>query len=234
MKKIVLSCLAVAAIATCANAQFAIGPEAGLNISNYTGFASGDNLHTDNQLGGRIGLVMQNDINHYFYIERGLYYVMNGYRRDLPEGTASVRVNTAELPLNLQYKFRANSTGDRVFIGIGAFLAFNFSGSYAVQDASIDRSLSMGSDQHDDLKVVDFGFGAHAGYQVSNGVIIRAHVQRGIVNLKPYGDLNNAVYSMNFGLSVGYLFMPCSDDMHHHHGHGHRMEHWHNDDNMGR
>jgi outer membrane protein with beta-barrel domain len=207
MKKMILSCLAAAVLATGAKAQMAIGPEGGINISNYTGFSGGQYLNTTIQTGIRIGGVVQDPISHSFYIERGLFYVMNGFKMDVPAGNASARINTAELPLNLLYKFHANRAGDRVFIGIGPYLAFNMTGRYKVTAASVDRKLSFGSDDHDDMKIVDFGAGASIGYQVGNGVFIRAHAQMGFVNLKPYGDENNALYNTNYGVTIGYLFM---------------------------
>ena len=225
MKTTILSCLAIALLATGANAQFAIGPEAGVNISNYTGFSGGQYLNTTIQTGVRVGGVLQDPINHSFYIERGLFYVMNGYRMDVPAGNASARVNTAELPLNLLYKFRENNGGDRIFIGFGPYLAFNLTGRYKISDGSVDRKLSFGSDNADDLKIVDFGAGINAGYQVGNGVFIRAHAQIGFVNLKPYGDENNAIRNTNYGVTIGYLF---SKSMGHDKGqHGNNYHHMH-------
>ncbi len=220
MKTMILSCLAVAMLATGAKAQMAIGPEGGVNISNYTGFSGGQYLNTTIQTGLRIGGVIQDPISHSFYIERGLFYVLNGYKMDVAGGNASAWVNTAELPLNLLYKFRANGAGDRVFIGIGPYLAFNLTGRYKISALSVDRRLSFGSDDHDDMKIVDFGAGANIGYQIGNGVFIRAHAQMGFVNLKPYGDANNAIYNTNYGVTVGYLFM--HEMKSHGHMHGHR------------
>ncbi len=221
MKKILLSCLMVGFLSITAKAQLTYGPEAGLNISNYNitipGFIAPTTVWVP---GVRIGGIVDYGINDNISLQPGLFYAINGISYSynyLFFGNAdiSVHINSIQIPANVTYKF-GDAAGNRFFLCAGPFLGINLGGSYKLsvkggsffggQTFDSSSKITVGPDSADYIKRFDFGIGINAGYQFAKGYFIRAYYQMGFVNLAPMADAGYSTKSINFGVSVGYLF----------------------------
>jgi len=215
MKKIILSLLCIAAIGTTAKAQLAIAPELGLNMANITGKSDGTTVNTKMKAGIGLGAVIDLGLTDNIYFQPGLFYEMTGCSfTDEPTGKYSI--NTITIPLNFEYK-TGKEGGNRFFVGIGPYIAVNFSGTYSFDalggySSGSSGSLKIGSAKTDpntgtggdDVKALDLGAGINIGYLVANGFYFRLHYQIGFTNLDPDGDANNTMYSSAFGATVGF------------------------------
>jgi len=208
MKKLAFTIAAIAALTQASFAQLAIAPEVGGLFSNYPGKDMGEKFDSKALFGMRAGAIVDIGLSNNFYLQPGILYVRNGYTFDNVISSGTIKVNSMEIPLNVQYKF-GSAGGDRFFVGVGPYLAFNLGGKAdgTAYGMSTTANLQIGNDaQTDNIKAFDFGAGLNLGYELSNGLYIRAHYQHGFVNLFPGGNTNNSSYSTNYGLSVGYLF----------------------------
>ena len=202
MKKLILSLLAVATIATNSKAQLAIAPELGLNMSNITGKSMGTDLNLNMKAGLAIGANVDFGLTDNISLQPGLYYLMNGAKAS--QGDGSINISTLQIPVNVEYKF-GEEGGNRFFVGIGPYIGYNLSATAKGGGNSV--TWKIGSDKdNDQLKAMDFGLGLNVGYLLTNGFFVRAHYQMGLTNLDPIGDADNSMKSSAIGLTVGYYF----------------------------
>jgi hypothetical protein len=202
MKKIVLSLLSVTVIATAANAQLAIAPELGLNLSNITGKSGGVSSDTKMKAGLSVGAVIDLNLTDNISFQPGVFYRMTGYKSDFAGTDITANVNTIEIPLNFQYKF-GEAGHNYFFAGVGPYVGYNFSGK--VKGGGTTTDLEIGTDKvKDNIKPLDFGAGINAGYAMTNGFYARAHYQMGFANLDPISDADNTMHTSAIGVTVGY------------------------------
>jgi hypothetical protein len=205
MKKLLLSLLSVAIIATAANAQICIAPELGLNMANMT-FKSNNPQNSgpsgsSMKAGLGIGAIVDIGFTDNLFLQPGLFYLMNGCNLS---GGGSINVSTIQIPVNVEYKLGEVGSG-RFFFGVGPYLGYNIGGNYKFNGMS--SSLKIGSDaKSDNLTAMDLGFGINLGYQLANNFYARAHYQMGLSNLQPGGDANNSTKTSAVGITVGYYF----------------------------
>lgn len=212
MKKVLLSaCLFLGFNSLYAQTGFGI--EAGYNLSNYTIKSKGAMLPTDMRYGGRIGALADMALTDNLYFQPGIFYVSNGFKRNIVNGYHSYRINTIEIPLNIEYKVGMLGT-NRVFLGAGPYVGINKDGNVLVHTNVTDsrRDLVLGAKKGNDYKVLDMGAGVNVGFQLTAGLFARLRGQMGILNLDPLGDKNNYVRNYSFSLSVGYLFYMRNSD----------------------
>ncbi len=221
MKKLLLSGLLLSLLSLPAIAQLTYGPEAGFNISDYNLTDPGLLQPTSLWVPGfHIGGIADYAVSKHVSVQPGAFYALNGIKLDytfflIGSVTSSAHINTIRIPINVQYKF-GDAAGNRFFAGIGPFIGINLSGSAKVNaqggslfpGKNIDSSgtLKVGSDSSDYVRRFDFGAGVNAGYEWLSGLFVRAYYQRGFVNLAPVAGGEGVIKSVNFGVSVGYLF----------------------------
>lgn len=188
-------------------AQTGFGVEVGYNLSSYSIKSGGAMIPTDMRYGGRIGALSDIAINDNVYFQPGLYYVSNGFKSNIANGNQSYRINTIEIPLNIEYKIGMLGT-NRVFLGAGPYFGWNKDGNVLVHTSVVDsrRDLMFGAGKGNDFKAVDLGAGVNVGFQLTAGLFARLRGQMGIANLDPSGANNSYARNYSFGLSVGYLF----------------------------
>jgi hypothetical protein len=219
MKKTILSLVAVGLMATAANAQIAIAPELGLNLSDISAKSQdpAGGTHTTStsmRPGLAVGAIVDIGITGNIFFQPGLFYEMTGAKStDAPQ--SKININTLVIPLNFEYKFGV-AGGNRFFAGVGPYIGYNISGkeTWDADPANYipagSHTLTFGSDKGsalgtgDDLKALDLGLGLNVGYLLSNGFYVRAHYQMGLTNLLPGGDDKNSFKTSAFGLTVGY------------------------------
>ncbi len=189
-------------------AQFRVGPDAGILFSNYTGKQNGDNVPTKAIFGARIGATAEYGFGSGFAVQGSALYVANGYQLSNVIMTQKMTLNTLEVPVSLLW--RSGEVGDdRFFVGAGPYVGWNIGGKVKEtgNGVSESRKVNIGDTRgDDDARRTDYGFGAYLGYELSSGLFIRAHFQHGLTNLQPGGDADNTARSVNYGVSVGYMF----------------------------
>lgn len=188
MKKLFLIGCMVAAAYRGAG-QIKVGPEAGLNISNYS-FSHPQRAYTSSPMPGvRLGVVADLALlGDRCYLQPGVMYVGNGATVNEPGYTISTRqsfrVHTIEVPFNLLYKF-GNADRSRFFVGAGLYLGMNI------------------SDEVFYISNYDMGAGLNAGFESGGGLFVRVTSQWGVLRPKP-SDIS--VGSSNYALTLGYFF----------------------------
>lgn len=212
MKKFLLSaclCFGISSL----HAQTGFGIEAGYNLSNYTIKSKGNMVPTDMRYGGRIGILSDMALTDNLYFQPGIYYVSNGYKMNITNGYHSYRINTIEIPLNIEYKIGMLGT-NRVFLGAGPYVGLNKDGNLLVHTNITDsrRDLMLGAKKGNDFKALDLGAGVNVGFQLTAGLFARLRGQMGIANLDPMGSKDSYVRNYSFSFSVGYLFYTRNSD----------------------
>jgi hypothetical protein len=176
----------------------AFGPEIGLNMADM----ALKSVTTSMKAGLAAGVVVDFGFNNHFYLQPGLFYLMNGC--DVSKTTYipsySINLNTIQLPVNVLYKL-SKPGGSRIFFGIGPYIAYNISGTS--KSGSTSSTITIG-DKANDTKPLDYGAGINVGYQFAMGLLVRVHYQLGFANLTPTSGSTET--SSGLGLTVGYFF----------------------------
>lgn len=223
MKIRILSSLFAIVLSVSAHAQLSYGVEAGLNVSDYSIVIPGYFSPTAVAVPGiAAGGIIEYGVSDHFYVQPGAFFAINGikYSYDLPffgDFSFSAHINTIQIPINLIYKLNEPG-GNRFYFGAGPFLGVNLGGSARATATNSSflggtglpsdstSTLTVGSGPKDYVKRLDLGIGVNAGYELAKGFIFRAQVKKGLINMASEGSGANAIKSMNYGISVAYLF----------------------------
>ena len=178
--------------------RVAFGFECGLNLA----VLNIDNTNTDINVGGSIGALVDIRMFGRFYIQSGLFYVINGGDNiALTSGdVVNWSINTIEIPVNIEFKTGRPGT-THFIIGLGPYFANNISGN-----SSDGSSVKIGSSSNDQLKMLDIGIGFNIGLELKNGLFFRIREQRGLSNLQPSAYGAGTVYAASDAITIGYLF----------------------------
>jgi len=183
----------------------AFGPEIGLNMADMTLKGSNFTQKTSMKAGLAAGIIVDFGFNNHFYLQPGLFYLMNGCNikqnatpPSSPSGSFSL--NTIQLPVNVLYKLNEPG-GSRIFFGLGPYVAYNISGTSKY--GSTSSAITIGDATHD-TKPLDYGAGINVGYQFAMGVLVRVHYQVGFANLNATSGGTSTTSAL--GLTVGYFF----------------------------
>ncbi len=191
MKKLLLI-TSLLTIALTGTGQIKIGPEGGLNISNYHFPSIQRPYGSYPVIGFRLGIIADLAIaGDNCYLQPGVLYAHNGttLQQNSYTLTASghyMSVKTIEVSMNVLYKF-GNPGNSRFFIGGGIY-----GGKNIHSDAIYINSSSF-----------DIGGGINAGFELKQGLLFRATAQKGFLTPRSY---NITVQSSNIVLTAGYLF----------------------------
>ncbi|MEW5675098.1 porin family protein [Flavobacterium enshiense] len=186
MKKTLMILSAVFAFGIAANAQegektssssesIKFGVKAGLNMTNFTG----DNVNTDAKAGIYLGGLVDFAVTDKFHVQPELMYSMEGADNDL--GISYVRV-----PIMAKYYIVEGFN-----VQAGPEVAFKV----ATEEDVFDEMT----------KSVDFGIGAGAGYEMSNGLMFDARFNLGLSNIYD-GPGNGEIFNTGFQVGLGYRF----------------------------
>jgi hypothetical protein len=181
-----------------------IGIAGGLNFSDLVyGNGDGYGLRT----GGTLGVLLDAHIGGRFYFQPGLFYASTGGSGFIHDGHTynndKVYLNTLDVPLSLVYKFGHSST--HFYLGLTAFVGYNFSGTYS--DASGSGSLKIGSSSTNDIKAVDIGAGINLGVELKSGLFFNLKDREGLSDLTPDGlGTSTPIRSSSGSLTIGYFF----------------------------
>ncbi|HLS70378.1 MAG TPA: porin family protein [Chitinophagaceae bacterium] len=211
-----------------------IGPELGATYSTMSQTHQSETYNSQYQMGFKLGVNIDVEINNDFYIQTGLYY-KNGIGAHtsfedrfstgagLPTSVYDRReysVNAVHIPVYAMYKTGKEFDDSKFFVGAGPFIDINTGGRFfqeytrALNGVGIAEKyddvlrLGKGPDKH--FQRVNVGIAATLGYEFSFGLYIKADYGLGFLNMAPLADGNNKLYSHGGGLSIGFL-LPTVD-----------------------
>jgi len=167
-----------------------VGVTAGLNVSNFTGDASGLKY----KAGFQAGVVADFGITQSFSIMPELLFAQRGAK--VSEGAISVstNLNYLQLPINAAYKFDVGM-GSKVFVFAGPYFGYGISGSSGVKFGS----------SADEVKAFDFGLNVGVGYEYEK-IFLKLQFNPGLMNLNNESGAGS-VKNTNIAVSVGYYFL---------------------------
>ncbi len=221
MKTLLLSA-AFAALALGANAQTTVGfgAEAGVNLSNVRTTVGSEKNTSSTKAGLRAGITANIGFGGQLAVQPGLFFSQKGGKQETAltdvggsyTQTNELVFNYVELPVNVVYHFNNEQTG--FFLSAGAYGAMavsgsdkeSFSGTVPAGKVSSDEKIKIGSAETDQIRRLDLGFQAGAGYQLKMGLLIRAQYMLGAQNILSYNNSDFAMRNGAIALTLGYRF----------------------------
>lgn len=227
-----ISLLAIAGFS--ASALFAqttvkIAPEIGGSFVTMSQKYAGSDYETDYQPAFRIGGVVDLGFINHFSLQPGAFMTFNNGTESnfqlnystgggVPASTTDDRIyhiTYLQIPVYALYK-----TGDEFsphfFAGAGPYLNIALGGRFqqnftnTLNGQSIvkrfDFPMDIGSEQSDQIRRLDFGFQATAGFETTFGLYFRVFYGFGLLNTSPIANSDNIIHQSGGGLSIGYFF----------------------------
>lgn len=116
-----------------------------------------------------------------------------------------------EVPINFVGKVPLGTTGAKLFLGAGPYVAFGIHGETELENTnngdSMTNDFSFGNGSDDALKGTDAGVNFLGGFEFSNGINIGAGYGLGLVDLRPNGEGGNGKMTQRvLSFSLGYSF----------------------------
>jgi len=211
MKSLLLTA-AVSALALSANAQISVIPEAGVSLANYrynstTATGAKESGSTATNAGFRGGVNVGFGIGNNLSIQPGLFFTMKGGSKEVGGVTADTRFNYLELPVNVVYYFGDNQSG--FFLSAGGYGAMLLSAKAELsgggQSGTIDYKIG-GDESKDDFRRWDIGVQGGVGYQLRNGLMVRAQYHAGLTNIEHHNQSDNSTRNGMLTIGLGYKF----------------------------
>jgi hypothetical protein len=199
MKKTIITLTAFSLFMYAANCQKAqIGFTAGSTLANYKMKDGSEDQSGNSKAGFTAGVIVNLSAGKNFMIQPGVHWVGKGSKDEEQGHTASLTVNSIEIPVNFVYTSHGG-----FFIGAGPSASFAVSGKAKLDDVSADMHFGNSSD--DDMKGFDFGASVVTGYQSPKGLMIAANFNQGFSNLVPGDAGSSSIKSHYFGIRLGYV-----------------------------
>ncbi len=189
--------------------QTTIGLTAGATFSNITIKSSGFSASPKSKTGITAGIFIDVPLSTYFNLQPALNFVQKGYKIKDETGSETVNLNYLEVPLNFVYSTKINGG---FFIGAGPSIAFGISGMDKIKFSGgsmpgNNEKVKFGSGA-DEIKPLDFGLNALAGYRLANGLIISGNYNLGLskINNDDGSGQAGTIKNKYFSIKIGYLF----------------------------
>lgn len=178
MKKVFLTVTTVM-VCLLSQAQFRIGGKVGLNFSDqhvkYAGASQSTKFHTELQA----GFVGDLHLAGKLYLQPQLLYARKGATHESATGGADtkIKMNYAEVPLNLVYKTDLNL--GKIFFGLGPVVGYGFGGEIVQNGVS----KKLYSDEIKNFERYDISANATAGIELPNGLFGSITYQHGFKDI---------------------------------------------------
>lgn len=159
--------------------------------------------------------VISKDRRQELLFEAGLLFDSKGATQEYTLNDYSSKHVTnlyyVDVPLYLQYRYRFRNR-NKIYIGAGPYVGMGLFGktksTYSLADSEevVEHKIKWGSDvEENDLKRLDYGVSARAGYHFDDGLDISASYDYGIPNIASMGE-NISMKSRVLRLTLGYTF----------------------------
>ena len=188
-------------------AQTKIGITAGASFSNVTIKAGGISVSPKLKAGITAGLFINAPMSSNFSFQPALNFVQKGYIVKDETGTEKVTFNYLEVPLNFVYNTKIN---EGFFIGAGPSIAYGVSGRDKFSGSGIppqNDKIKFGSGA-EEVKTLDFGANAVAGYRFKGGFMISGNYNLGLnkINNDDGSGNDGTIKNRYFSIKIGYVF----------------------------
>ena len=213
MKKVFLSLLLLAGIATVNAQDIKFGINAGVTFASQKGKTSGVSITSDSRAGFTVGGQVDVPLGSSFVFQPGLSFTQKGGKFDLTFMDYKLESNTSlnylELPLNFLYQ--ANAGTGKFFAGAGPSLAFGLGGKAKNTETEngvtlkSEEDINFGNKEDDDFKPLEIGANILAGYEFSNGIFVAANYNLGLNDIAADGS-DATAKNRYFGVKVGFKF----------------------------
>jgi hypothetical protein len=183
------------------NAGFTIGG----TYSNVTAKSSGLSISFKSKVGITAGLFADVSLSNNLSFQPALNFVQKGFKVEQDDVKDIVSYNYLELPLNIVYRTQKDLG---FFIGAGPSVAYGLSGKEKYRDSqnSEDTKVNFGSGEND-VKPLEFGVNALAGYKLGNGFLFSVNYNLGLSNIQNgNSDEVGTIKNRYFALKIGYSF----------------------------
>ncbi|MFA6151240.1 MAG: porin family protein [Chitinophagaceae bacterium] len=203
MKKLLIVLMA-SFIGQGASAQLSVSPEIGYQFSKTRYEIAGARDNGAFKQGIRAGASIGLGVMSHFELRGGAFFSGKGGKADFLGSDVSHTINYIDIPVFLNY-ITGKAMGNRFFIGAGPYWAYTIGGSSKA--LGIKRDLEIGSQITDDVKPMDFGLNANAGFILFNGIYIKGMYAHGLKNILPAGNSNNSIRNATLSVSLGYNYV---------------------------
>lgn len=185
-----------------------VGISAGPVMSNMLAKADGEKETYGQKIGIVAGLAVNAAVTSRLDIQSGLNFLQKGFVDKEGEYKLTLSLNYIELPVNVVYHFGEKQNS--FFVGLGPTVAMGISGKLRLKIEGVDpesANIKFGNnpDKHD-IKRMDIGANAIAGYHISPNLFISAQYNHGFSNLAIGGSDDGSLKNRYWGLKVGWLF----------------------------
>ncbi|MBX2906935.1 MAG: PorT family protein [Taibaiella sp.] len=210
MKKILLTALAIAGIAT-AQAQISIGPIAGGHLAKYSNRINGINYAEASRstANWRLGVAANVPIsNHWALQPSATYATMYIVSPKAAPKNTRVDPNALEVPVCLAYKFTPGH--NTLMLSAGPTVAYHVK----TYETGPGYGTSSAGKTYPVLTRFNIGVNATLGYEWQDGWFLRGYYQRVLTSM--YSDAIYETYAtpahapiltnFNFGITAGYFF----------------------------
>lgn len=164
-KKIYLVLIAAVLTVNYAQAQFAFGVRAGLNLANMK-MESGNYgaMSPDMRIGVQLGVVGDATLSETFSLQPGVLFAQQGCKFDMSSTSMTMCVNYIQIPVNAQYNVDLGNM--KLLLRAGPYLGYAVIGNLKskVNNKTSSTELDFGGDDGY-LNRFDFGLGFGAGLQ---------------------------------------------------------------------
>lgn len=192
-------------VSAASKAQTNVGFTLGGTYSSVTAKSSGISISFKSKAGITAGLFADVSLSSNLSFQPALNFVQKGFKLEQDDVKAVVTYNYLELPLNILYRTQKDYG---FFVGAGPSIAYGLSGKEKYSDSqnSEDTKVKFGSGD-DEVKPLEFGVNALAGYKFGNGFLFSVSYNLGLSNIQN-GNSNETgtVKNRYFALKIGYLF----------------------------
>ncbi len=215
MKKILISILLFTAMFTAVQsfAQLSFGVKGSFNMYNLSSKDNdGKKIESSMIPAFDAGAFVEIPIAPEFYFRPELYFATKGAKSKNQTPESKINLSYIVLPLNFLYK--SDLSGGKVFIGIGPYLALGVGGK--ISSGSNDYKIKFKNDvTMNDLetslyyKPIDFGANLIAGYEFKNKISLAINTSLGLTNIESKVDgkqADSSTKNNGFGLTIGYQF----------------------------
>jgi hypothetical protein len=205
MKKLLFILLSACVFQAAVAQKSRVGITAGLTSSNLYDNVDG-NDKTNSPIGATLGMILEVPLCGKFSFQPGVHYVQKGtVIKEVADEKITWELRYAEF----QYNFLVNTKGKDggFFIGGGPVLSFGVPSKQVTEnnEGKAERSLSLGNENVDNLRGVDYGLNGLLGLRLKCGWSLGLNYTQGLRNLTPGGG-EPKLKSGSVGLRIGYLF----------------------------
>lgn len=179
-----------------------MGVKAGLNLTEARTNDAAENKDLVPRAAFHVGVVGEFGLGKNLSLQPQLLFSGRGTREKHEDHNDVYAFNSLELPVNLLY--RSEGKSGSFFIGGGPNLGYNLSGKVWETDLPDEKTKIEFGSEVGQIRRMDVGFNALAGYEMNNGLFFSVNYTRGITN---WLNTSNDTWRNNLlGVSVGYFF----------------------------